>query len=169
MIQEHEGSLDGQGLRIAIIAAQFNEHITSLLVDGAKAALGEHGVHDEDTMILKVPGAFELPLAADKIARTGQWDAVVCVGAIIRGETAHFDHISRTATDGLSQVSRETGVPVLLGILTTYNVEQALERAGGRVGNNGYNVTESAIRMANLLKQLKLANQRGVAIPPSAR
>lgn len=165
MIHEHEGSLDGQGLRIAIIAAQFNEHISNLLVDGAKSALGEHGVRDEDTLIAKVPGSFELPLVADKLARTGQWDAIVCVGAIVRGETAHFDHISRTATDGLSEISRQTGVPVILGILTTYNVEQAMERAGGRIGNNGYNVTESAIRMVNLLKQLKLANPRGVAIP----
>lgn len=165
MIREHEGSLDGKGQRIAIIAAQFNEHITSLLVDGAKSALGEHGVRDEDTLIAKVPGSFELPLVADKLARTGEWDAVVCIGAIVRGETAHFDHICRTATDGLSEISRQTGVPVILGILTTYNVEQALERAGGRVGNNGYNVTESAIRMVNLLKQLKLANPRGVAIP----
>lgn len=165
MIQELEGSLDGKGLRIAIIAAQFNEHITSLLVDGARSALGEHGVRDEDSVVLKVPGSFELPLIADKVARTGQWDAVVCIGAVVRGETAHFDHICRTATDGLSQVSRDTGIPVLLGILTTYNVEQALERAGGRVGNNGYNVTESAIRMANLLKQLKLAHPRGTPMP----
>ncbi|MSQ12511.1 MAG: 6,7-dimethyl-8-ribityllumazine synthase [Dehalococcoidia bacterium] len=156
MPKEHEGGLQGMGLRIAIVAARFNEHITGRLLQGARTALNEHKVREEDTLVAWVPGSFELPLVAHALAGSGRYDAVVCLGAVIRGETAHFEHISRVASDGIAQASRDTGVPILLGVLTTHTLAQALERSGGQVGNAGYNVTVSAIQMANLLKELKL-------------
>jgi 6,7-dimethyl-8-ribityllumazine synthase len=169
VIQEHEGKLDGKGLRVALVVARFNEHITNRLLDGAKMALGEHGVKDEDCLVAYVPGSFELPLVAQGLARSGKYDAVVGIGAVIRGETAHFDHICRVASDGLNQASCESGIPVLLGVLTCYTMEQALERSGGRVGNNGYNVTVSAIQMANLVRQLGIEAKKGGSRGSAAR
>ena len=159
MVREFEGSLKGDGLRIAIVCARFNEHIVGRLLKGALQALKEHGIKEDDALIAWVPGSFELPLTAQGLAQSGRFDAVVCLGAIIRGETAHFEHISRAASDGIAQVSRETGVPVMLGVLTTYDMDQAIERSGGKVGNAGYNVTIGAIQMVNLLKDLKITGK----------
>ncbi|MSP78504.1 MAG: 6,7-dimethyl-8-ribityllumazine synthase [Dehalococcoidia bacterium] len=159
MTQEHEGSLRGEGLRVAIVCARFNDHIVGKLLSGAKEALKETHVKERDTLVAWVPGSFELPLTAQEIARSGHYDAIVCLGAIIRGETAHFEHISRVATDGINAVSREFHLPVMLGVLTTNDLQQALERSGGKVGNTGYNVTIAAIQMVNLLRQLELTDK----------
>lgn len=154
MAKELEGGLGGQGLRIALVAARFNEFVTTRLLKGAQEALSGHGVRDEDVLVVWVPGAFELPLLAQRLAKSSRFDAVVCLGAVIKGETAHFDHISRLAAEGIAAASRSTDVPVLFGVLTTYTLEQALERSGGKKGNTGFNAAAAAIQMANLLKSL---------------
>ena len=155
MARELKGDLQGQGLRIAIIAARFNELITLRLVEGAQDALARHGVNDEDTLTAWVPGSFELPVAAKALAETGQYDSIVCLGTVIRGETTHYDMVAGNASGGIGRVALETGVPVMFGVLTTENMDQAINRAGGKAGNLGYNAAVGAIEMARLLQAMK--------------
>ena len=154
MTRDVQGSLQGQGLRIGIVVARFNDFITSRLLDGAKAALRSHGVRDDDVTVASVPGSLEVPLTAKKMAGSGKFDAMVCLGAVIRGETDHYEHVAGEAAKGVSAVALSTGVPTLFGILTADTVEQAINRAGGKQGNSGYNAAVGAIEMANLLKAL---------------
>lgn len=149
-----EGNLVGTGLKIGIIVSRFNEFITSKLVSGAEDALVRHGVNQDDIEVAWVPGAFEIPLIAKKMAESGRYDAVIALGTVIRGATAHFDYVSSEATKGVAQASLQTEVPVIFGILTTETIEQAIERAGTKAGNKGAEAAVSAIEMANLLKQL---------------
>ena len=150
-----KGNLNGLGLRIAVVASRYNRFVTSKLVEGACEALLSHGLEDKDLTVSWVPGTFEVPLVAQEMARTGKWDALVCLGAVIRGETAHFDYVAGEAARGIANVSRETGVPLAFGILTTYTEEQALERAGGKMGNRGHDAAIAAIESANLLRALR--------------
>ncbi len=154
MTQEVRGDLRGQGLRVGVVVARFNDFITSRLLDGAKAALSSHGVRDEDVTIASVPGSFEIPLTAKKLAGSGRYDAVICLGAVIRGETGHYEHVADEAANGISAVALATGVPTIFGVLTTETVEQAINRAGGKQGNSGYSAGVAAIEMANLLRAL---------------
>ena len=149
------GNLNGLGLRIAVVVSRYNLFVTSKLVEGACEALFSHGLEDKDLAVAWVPGTFEVPLVAQEMARTGKWDALVCLGVVIRGETAHFDYVAGEAAKGIADVSRETGVPLAFGILTTYTEEQALERSGGKMGNKGYDSALAAIESANLLRLLK--------------
>ena len=142
-----EGQLLGAGLRIGIVVARFNEFIGSRLLGGAYDALHRHGVNDDDITTAWVPGAFEIPLAAQKMAQSGAYDAVICLGAVIRGATSHYDLVCNEVAKGVAQISLHTGVPVLFGIVTTENIEQAVERAGTKAGNKGF-------EMANLLKEM---------------
>ena len=148
-----QGELHGAGLRVALVVARFNEIVTSRLLAGARSALERHGVSDVD--VAWVPGAFELPMAARRLAESRRYDAVVCLGAIIRGETPHFEYIAAETARGVGQVAQETGVPTIFGVITPNTLEQALDRAGGKVGNKGYDAAISAIEMANLMRQLR--------------
>ena len=150
-----KGNLNGLGLRIAVVASRYNRFVTSKLVEGACEALLSRGLEEKDLTVSWVPGSFEVPLVALEMARTGKWDALVCLGAVIRGETAHFDYVAGEAARGIADVTRETGVPLAFGILTTYTEEQALERAGGKMGNKGYDAALAAIESANLLRLLR--------------
>jgi len=141
-------------LRVAIVAARFNELITRQLLQGALEALRRHGAADDDITVAWVPGAFEIPLAATKLAQSGRFDAVVCVGAVIRGATPHFDYVAGTAASGIGRAALDTGVPVIFGVLTTDTIEQAVERAGTKAGNKGWDAALAAIEMANLMKEL---------------
>ena len=132
-----EGKLSAKGMKVAIVASRFNEFITSKLIGGAEDCLLRHGADSDDLTLAWVPGAFEIPLAAQKLAKSGKYDAVVCVGAVIRGATPHFDYVCAEASKGIAHVSLETGVPVAFGVLTTDNIEQAVERAGTKAGNKG--------------------------------
>ena len=145
-----EGSYEGRHLRVAVIASRFNETISKQLLDGAVDCLQRHGVPQEFITVAWVPGAFELPSAAQRIATSGEVDAVVCVGAVIRGDTAHFDFVAGHAMNGIGRVALETGVPVTAGVLTTETVEQANDRAGGKMGNKGFEAALAALEMANL-------------------
>ncbi|HWR28631.1 MAG TPA: 6,7-dimethyl-8-ribityllumazine synthase [Negativicutes bacterium] len=147
-----EGKLTAEGLRIGIVAARFNEFITNKLVSGAVDALTRHGVSDKDITLAWVPGAFEIPLAAQNMANSHNYDAVICLGAVIRGSTPHFDYVAGEVTKGVAQVGLKTGVPTVFGVLTTENIEQAIERAGTKAGNKGFDAAMTAIEMANLLK-----------------
>lgn len=149
-----EGRLDGRGLKIAIACARFHEMICERLLEGALVELIRLGVRPEDTVVARVPGAFELPVAALHLARSGA-DAVLCLGAVIRGETPHFEYVAGAAAGAIARVAEQTGVPVLFGVLTTDTREQALERAGGRVGNKGSECAEGAVAMANLVLALR--------------
>jgi 6,7-dimethyl-8-ribityllumazine synthase len=153
-MRTYEGALDGKRLRIAVVASRFNETICKRLVDGALQALSRHGVGDDDVSLTWVPGAFEIPAAAQRIAASGEVDAVVAIGAVIRGETAHFDYVAGTAASGVSSASLATGVPIAFGVLTTDTTEQAADRAGGKLGNQGYEAGMAAIEMANLFASL---------------
>ena len=150
MTRTIEGSFDGPHLRIAVIASRFNETISQQLLDGALDCLRRHGVPEEFITVAWVPGAFELPSAAQRFAVSGEIDAIVCVGAVIRGDTAHFDFVAGHAMNGIGRVTLETGIPVTAGVLTTENVEQATDRAGGKMGNKGFEAALAAIEMANL-------------------
>tara|TARA_B100001750_G_scaffold248101_1_gene276716 strand:+ start:7371 stop:7853 length:483 start_codon:yes stop_codon:yes gene_type:complete len=152
---EFSGTLTGKDLRVSVIASRFNTDITSRLVAGVEMALTDLGVSESNRVIYWVPGSFELPLAAKTVALQGKWDALVCVGAVIKGETAHFDYISAEVSRGLADVMQETGIPLGFGVLTTYTIEQAQERSKDDASNKGYEATASAIEMACLLKQLK--------------
>lgn len=148
-----EGNVIGSNIKVGIIAARFNEFIVSRLVGGAQDALVRHGVNDDDISVAYVPGAFEIPLAAKKMAQSGKYDTVICLGAVIKGATSHYDYVCAEVSKGVATVSLETGVPVLFGVLTTDNIEQAIERAGTKAGNKGYDVACSAIEMVNLFKE----------------
>ena len=154
MARTYEGMLDGRHLRVAVVAARFNETISRRLAEGALDHLRRHGVAEDDLSIAWVPGAFELPLAAQRLACSGEVDAVVCVGAVIRGETAHFDFVASQAAAGITQASLASGVPISFGVLTTQDTHQAAERAGGKLGNKGAEAAAAAIEMANLLGAL---------------
>lgn len=154
-MQTLEGKLVSEGMKVGIVAARFNEFITSKLVGGAMDGLTRHNVKEEDIQVAWVPGAFEIPLIASKMARSGKYDAVICVGAVIRGNTSHYDYVCNEVSKGIASVSLETGVPVLFGVLTTENIEQAIERAGTKAGNKGYDCALSAIEMVNLIKELE--------------
>ena len=149
-----EGKVVAQGIRVGIVAARFNEFITSKLVGGALDGLKRHDVKEEDIDVAWVPGAFEIPLIASKMAKSKKYDAVICLGAVIRGATSHYDYVCNEVSKGVAQVGLETGVPVLFGIVTTENIEQAIARAGSKAGNKGYDCALSAIEMVNLLRQM---------------
>jgi 6,7-dimethyl-8-ribityllumazine synthase len=150
-----EGSLDAPQGPFAIVVSRYNESITSKLLAGALQTLSDHGVADDRIDVAWVPGAFEIPLAADRLASGGRYVAVLCLGAVIRGETTHDQHINRAVSLGIMEAGLRSGVPVLFGVLTCDSVEQAIHRAGGNVGNKGSECAESALRMANLLQQLQ--------------
>ena len=150
----YEGSLIGTGLRIGIVVARFNDLITRSLLEGAHDGLRRHGVAVDDVDVAWVPGSFEIPLVARAFATSGRYDAVLCLGAVIRGATSHYDHVAGQAVAGIAAIGAETGVPVLFGVLTTESIEQALERAGTKAGNKGYEYAVSAIEMATLLRAI---------------
>ncbi|HEX6261546.1 MAG TPA: 6,7-dimethyl-8-ribityllumazine synthase [Actinomycetota bacterium] len=149
-----EGDLDARGRRFAVVVGRFNQVVTERLLEGARSAFRRHGVADEDVEVAWVPGSFEIPLVARRFARSGEVEAVVCLGAVIRGETAHFDVVTRESASGAQQVALETGVPCILGILTTDTLDQALERSGGKHGNKGWDAAVAAIEMASLMGSL---------------
>ena len=153
-MRTYEGAFEGRGLRVAIVASRFNETIVKGLVDGAVDCLRRHGVSDDDLSLTWVPGAFEIPVVARWFAASGDVHAVVCLGVVIRGETAHFDFVAGGAAQGISAISQETGVPVAFGVLTTETAEQAADRAGGKMGNKGFEAALAAIEMASLLQSL---------------
>ncbi len=150
----YEGALLGTGLRFGVVVSRFNEFISRKLLDGALDALSRHGVAPEDIEVAWVPGAFEIPLVARRMAASGGYHAVICLGAVIRGATPHFEYVAAEVTKGIAQVGLETGVPVLFGVLTTDSIEQAIERAGTKGGNKGFDAALAAIEMANLLRSL---------------
>jgi 6,7-dimethyl-8-ribityllumazine synthase len=153
-MREFEGTFGGAGLRVAIVVARFNENITRLLLQGARDGLRRHGVADGDVAVAWVPGAFEIPLIARKLATGGGFDAVICLGAVIRGATPHFDAVVSAAVSGVARAGMDSGVPVIFGVLTTDTLEQAIERAGSKAGNKGFDAAAAAIEMANLLRAL---------------
>ena len=154
MSRNFEGVLLGQGLKFVLVISRFNEFITQKLLSGAQDALRRHGVSEEDMELAWVPGAFEMPLVAKKMVETNRFDAVVCLGAVIRGGTPHFDYIASEVTKGIAQVGLEAGVPVIYGVITAETLEQAIERAGTKVGNRGFEAAVKAIEMANLIKSI---------------
>lgn len=149
-----EGHLNASGMRIAIVAARFNEFIVDALVKGAEDCLIRHGAKDTDIHVIKVPGAFEMPLALQKVSESGDYDAIVALGAVIRGATPHFEYISAACTNGIAKVTLESGVPISNGVLTVNSIEQAIERAGTKAGNKGAEAALGAIEMVALLRQL---------------
>jgi 6,7-dimethyl-8-ribityllumazine synthase len=149
-----QGDLSGKGLKFGIVAARFNDFITARLLDGAVDALQRHGVAESDIEVVKVPGAYEIPFAARMMAQTKKYNAVICLGAVIRGATPHFEYVSAEVSKGVAAVSLETGLPVIFGVLTTDTIEQAIERAGTKGGNKGWDAALSAIEMANVMKQM---------------
>jgi len=155
MAKVFEGVLDGKGKRFAIVVSRFNEAISVRLLEGALDCLHRHNTEDQAIEVAWVPGAFEIPLAARKMAEAGSYDAVICLGALVRGATPHFDIISSEVAKGVGRVADSTGVPVLFGIVTADSIEQAIERSGGKGGNRGWNAALSALEMANLLGRIK--------------
>lgn len=149
-----EGSLDGAGLRVCIVIARWNGFVTNKLLDGAVRTLKERGLTDQEITVAWVPGSFEIPSATTWAARSGKFDAVICIGAVIRGETAHFEYVAGASAVGIREIAQETGVPVIFGVLTVENTEQAMERAGGKEGHKGEEAAAAAIEMANLRKLL---------------
>lgn len=156
-----EGGFDGRGLRIAVVTARFNDLVTTELLRGCRDALRRHGVRAEDVDTSEVPGARELPVAARALAKTGRYDAIVALGCVIRGETAHFDWVAGEASDGLGRVATDTGVPVAFGVLTTEDLEQALQRAGGKHGNAGWEAALTAIETANVIVRIEKGTDPG--------
>lgn len=153
-MRTREGTLEGRGRRFAVVASRFNGVVTEKLVAGALAAFRKLGIGPDDLEVIWTPGAFELPLAAGRLAKSGQFDAVVCLGAVIRGETPHFEYVAGETARGVQQVALESGVPCTFGVLTTNSLEQALDRAGGKHGNKGWDAATAAVEMANLLDDL---------------
>jgi len=149
-----EGVLLGKGLKFGVVVSRFNEFITKKLLDGAQDALLRHGVNEEDVDIAWVPGSFEIPLVAKKLAQTKRYDAVICLGAVVRGATPHFEYIAAEVTKGIAKVGLETGLPVSYGVITADTLEQAIERAGTKAGNKGFDAAVDAIEMVNLLKNI---------------
>ena len=154
MPKELSGDLNGQGLRVAVVVARFNELVTRPLLNAAIGTLTRYGVVDDDINVVWVPGAFELPVVAKSLAKSSRFDAIVCLGAVIRGETGHYDMVAGNAARGISQVGVETGVPTIFGVLTTENMDQALNRAGGKAGNMGANAAVAAIETARLVQAI---------------
>lgn len=150
-----EGKLVSQNIRVGIVAARFNEFITNKLLSGATDALLRHDVQEKDIDIAWVPGAFEIPLIASKMAKSRKYDAVICLGAVIRGSTSHYDYVCSEVSKGIANVSLETGVPVMFGVLTTETIEQAIERAGTKAGNKGFDCAVGAIEMVNLIHEIE--------------
>ena len=150
-----EGKLVSHDMKIGIVAARFNEFIVSKLIAGATDALTRHEVKEEDIDLAWVPGAFEIPLIAKKLADSGKYDAVICLGAVIRGATSHYDYVCNEVSKGIAQISLNSGIPVLFGVVTTENIEQASERAGTKAGNKGYDSAMAAIEMVNLIKHIE--------------
>jgi 6,7-dimethyl-8-ribityllumazine synthase len=153
-VTNFEGSLIGQGLKFAVVVSRFNEFMTGKLLSGAKDAFLRHGVSENDVDMAWVPGAFEIPMVAKKLAQSGRYHGVVCLGAVIKGSTPHFEYIAGEVTKGIAAVNLETGVPVIFGVITAETLEQAIERAGSKMGNKGFDAAVQAIEMANLLKTL---------------
>lgn len=151
----YQGKLTGKGLKVGVVVARFNEFITQKLLSGCQDALTRHGVAEDDIEIAWVPGAFEIPLVAKKMAESGNYDAIVALGCVIRGATSHFEYVASESTKGVAKLSQSFGIPVSLGILTTDNIEQAVERAGAKNGNKGFEAAVNAIEMANLLQEIE--------------
>jgi 6,7-dimethyl-8-ribityllumazine synthase len=149
-----EGDLIGKGKKFAVLVSRFNEFISKHLLDGATDALTRHGVEESDVTIVRVPGSFEIPVTAHKLAQSGAYNGIICLGAVIRGETPHFEYVANEVAKGVAQVSIETGVPTLFGIITADTLEQAIERAGTKAGNKGAQAASSAIEMANLFEKI---------------
>lgn len=143
-----------EGMKVGIVASRFNEFITNKLLGGAVDGLVRHGADEKNITVAWIPGAFEIPLVAQKMAKSGKYDAIICVGAVIRGSTTHYDYVCNEVSKGIAHVSLETGVPVMFGVVTTENIEQAIERAGTKAGNKGYDCALSAIEMVNLIGQI---------------
>jgi len=154
MSKRFEGTLSGKGLKFGLVVSRFNEFITQKLLDGARDALLRHDVNEEDIEVAWVPGSFEVPLVAKKLAQTKRFDAIICLGTLIRGGTPHFEYITAEVSKGVARISLETGLPVLFGIITADTLEQAIERAGTKMGNKGFDAAMSAIEMANLLRSI---------------
>jgi 6,7-dimethyl-8-ribityllumazine synthase len=152
-VKVYEGKLVSKNIKIGIVAARFNEFIVAKLVGGALDALKRHDVADDDIEIAWVPGAFEIPLIAEKMAASKKYDAVICLGAVIRGSTSHYDYVCNEVTKGIATVSLRSGIPVMFGVLTTDNLEQAIERAGSKVGNKGFDAAVGAIEMVNVIRE----------------
>jgi 6,7-dimethyl-8-ribityllumazine synthase len=155
MVKTIEGTLVGTGLKVGIVVGRFNDFITGKLYEGAVDAFKRHGVEVNDVEVAYVPGAFEIPLVASKMANSGKYDAVVTLGAVIRGSTPHFDYVCNEAAKGVSQASQQSGIPVIFGVITTDTIEQAIERAGTKAGNKGWEAATAAIEMATLLKNFE--------------
>ena len=149
-----EGKLVAEGMKVGIVGARFNEFIVSKLISGARDGLVRHGVNDDDITLSWVPGAFEIPHVAKKMAMSGKYDAIICLGTVIRGATSHYDLVCAESSKGIANVGLESGIPVIFGIVTTDNIQQAIERAGTKAGNKGYDCALSAIEMVNLEKQM---------------
>lgn len=154
-MREFEGKLVSKNIRVGIVAARFNEFITAKLLGGTMDGLLRHDVKEEDIYVAWVPGAFEIPLIASKMAKSGKYDVVICLGAVIRGSTSHYDYVCNEVSKGIASISLETGIPVMFGVLTTDNIEQAIERAGTKAGNKGYDCAVGAIEMVNLIHEIE--------------
>lgn len=150
-----EGNLIAKSMKVGIVAARFNEFITNKLLGGAMDGLLRHGVQEEDIQVAWVPGAFEIPLIASKMAKSGKYDAVICLGAVIRGSTTHYDYVCSEVSKGIATVSLHSDIPVMFGVLTTENIEQAIERAGSKAGNKGYDCALGAVEMVNLIREIE--------------
>ena len=155
MSNTFEGVLLGKGLKIGVVVSRFNDFITNKLLEGAKDALVRHGVGQDDIDVAWVPGAFEVPLVAQKLARTDKYDAIVCLSAVVRGGTPHFEYVAAEVTKGIAKIGLDTGLPVTYGVITADTLEQAIERAGTKSGNRGFDAAVNAIEMANLVKSIK--------------
>jgi 6,7-dimethyl-8-ribityllumazine synthase len=149
-----DGDLNAEGMRFAIVVAKFNDFVTLKLLDGAKSALLENGVDQSDITVAMVPGSFEIPVVADHLASSGNYDAIICLGAVIKGETDHYEYVSKGAAEGIARVALDNQLPVMFGVLTTHDVEQALDRCGGRKGNEGESSAISAIKTINVLRHI---------------
>lgn len=154
-MKTYEGKLVSKDIKIGIVAARFNEFITSKLLEGAVDALTRHQVNENDIEVAWVPGAFEIPLIASKMAKSGKYDAVICLGAVIRGSTTHYDYVCNEVSKGIANVSLSSDIPVMFGVLTTETIEQAIERAGTKAGNKGFDCATGAIEMVNLIKEIE--------------
>lgn len=154
-MKTYEGSLVAKSMKVAIVAARFNEFITSKLIGGAMDGLTRHGVQEDEVHLVWVPGAFEIPLVASKLAKSGKYDAVICLGAVIRGSTSHYDYVCAEVSKGIATVSLDSQIPVLFGVLTTDTIEQAIERSGTKAGNKGYDCALSAVEMVNLIREIE--------------
>jgi 6,7-dimethyl-8-ribityllumazine synthase len=155
-----EGEPDGRGLSLAVVVSRFNQALTEKLLAGAREALAKCGVADESVDVAWVPGSFELPLAAKRLAETGRYQAIVCLGCVLRGETPHFDYVAGEAAGGIARVALDTGLPVAFGVITADTLQQAVERAGGASGNKGFDAVMTAVRMANLVKKIDAMGEK---------